>query len=260
MLIRNIKKNTGLTVIEVVVVMVIISVLILLIIPAVQMARESARRTACTNNLRQISIGIQSYLSINKCYAPSIMSTKKGSTQVTFYSPHVRMLPYIEQTALYNSINFQQNDRSLDNANSNLRSLKSKEHDKTNETVYQTHLSIFICPSDTVGAFANANSYRGNTGVGPTGASSAERPDSGNGIFPESGIITESMIIDGTNSTAAFSERLLGTGIGHQGTSPARDIYISNSTRVHTSDESLTTCEIFSRKDAKYVYTNAGSQ
>ena len=85
------------------------------------------------------------------------------------------------------------------------------------------------------------NNYRGNAGVGPDWGTSAEFPDSGNGIFPEIGPIRMSQVPDGLSHTAAFSERLRGSG-GTTGLDPQRDIYQATSI-YYTADQLLVACQ-----------------
>ena len=73
-------------------------------------------------------------------------------------------------------------------------------------------IATFLCPSDG-GPFSEAgNSYRANVGVGPDVATSAEHPDSGNGLFLEGGVARPAGVPDGLSHTAAFSERTRGSG------------------------------------------------
>src|SRR5262245_44323207 len=103
----------GFTLIELLVVIAIIGVLIALLLPAVQAAREAARRAQCTNNLKQLALGLQNY-------ADAVGALPQGMPfQIDWHDPggtafgqvwtdssiYVAMLPYIEQQALFNSVN-----------------------------------------------------------------------------------------------------------------------------------------------------------
>src|SRR5215213_2228919 len=95
------KSLRGFTLIELLVVIAIIGVLIALLLPAVQAAREAARRVQCTNNLKQLGLGVHNYIDTNTTLPPSggWNSGWNASTNgvVQFYSMKVRLLPYMEQ-------------------------------------------------------------------------------------------------------------------------------------------------------------------
>ena len=97
-------RRRGFTLVELLVVIAIIGTLIGLLLPAVQSARESARRSQCLNNLKQIGLGVHSFESANKKlpYAGQCDSTGSSSTVYTVHSTATFILPYIEQTLLYN--------------------------------------------------------------------------------------------------------------------------------------------------------------
>lgn len=91
-------RRRGFTLIELLVVIAIIAVLIALLLPAVQQARESARRTQCKNNLKQLGLALHNYESTFTCFP-----LNSGSTS---YSPQARILPYMDQAGLQNLIDF----------------------------------------------------------------------------------------------------------------------------------------------------------
>ena len=103
------KRSRGFTLIELLVVIAIIAILIALLLPAVQQAREAARRTQCKNNLKQWGLSLHNYHDTFLMFPMGAM----GLDALTGVRPqgnnfgwHVRVLPYLEQTALYNSFNF----------------------------------------------------------------------------------------------------------------------------------------------------------
>src|SRR5438477_488186 len=95
------RARRGFTLIELLVVIAIIGVLIALLLPAVQAAREAARRAQCVNNLKQIGIAIHNYGSSNKDSFP----WGDGPWWIE-WSANTLLLPYMEQGPIYNSINF----------------------------------------------------------------------------------------------------------------------------------------------------------
>ena len=130
-------RRTGFTLIELLVVIAIIAVLIGLLLPAVQAAREAARRVQCTNNLKQIGLAIHNYESSNGCIPPGYLS----APGVGFKDPDTGdwgtgwgwlavLLPGVEQASLYNSLN-----------------LFQVCWDGTNTTSVRFTPAVYLCPS-----------------------------------------------------------------------------------------------------------------
>ena len=135
------RRSSGFTLIELLVVIAIIAVLIALLLPAVQAAREAARRAQCTNNLKQLGLAMQNYNSALGTFPPggSNASSIAGVPQYGWgnWSAQSMMLPYMEQTALYNSLNF---------------NLVNQGGSNYGETYVQTTsitstINAFLCPS-----------------------------------------------------------------------------------------------------------------
>jgi prepilin-type N-terminal cleavage/methylation domain-containing protein/prepilin-type processing-associated H-X9-DG protein len=193
------KRRSGFTLIELLVVIAIIAVLISLLLPAVQSAREAARRAQCTNNLKQMGLAMHNYHSsvgtfpmgntiANAYYSPMPSPTTWGT-----FSAHALMLPYMEQTPLYNSCNFSWNIWYGDGA-------------PINATVWNVRVNSFLCPSDSKGGIVHLNSYHGSFGTGTDPWSSNT-----NGIFaPENIAYDIASVQDGTSNTIAFVEALVG--------------------------------------------------
>ena len=170
---RSARNQAGFTLIELLVVVGIIGVLVGLSLPAVQAAREAARRVQCGNNLRQIGIALEGYNSSNQCYPLNDTTTANKSRQTVyfgFYSVHSRLLPYLDAVPLYNAINFATGTAPPMGLDTSINIF--------NATCISTRLAVFLCPSDSFVASWAGNSYRGNIGVGPDEGTIAESPDS----------------------------------------------------------------------------------
>ena len=125
--------RAGFTLIELLVVIAIIGILIGLLLPAVQAVRESARRTSCLNNLRQVSLATQNYLSTRQHLPPSfeitpgtILSGNNGS-----WSIHGRLLPYIEGGNAFDLVN-----------------LRVAWDAQTSTGVPKMRIPLYLCPSE----------------------------------------------------------------------------------------------------------------
>jgi len=101
-------RKRGFTLIELLVVIAIIAVLIALLLPAVQSAREAARRLQCVNNLKQLGLALHNYVGSVGALPMTLAISGKGTTTTwtNSWGPHARVLPYSEQGTLFNNINF----------------------------------------------------------------------------------------------------------------------------------------------------------
>ncbi|WZO98358.1 DUF1559 domain-containing protein [Isosphaeraceae bacterium EP7] len=197
-----IRKRSGFTLIELLVVISIIAVLIALLLPAVQSAREAARRAQCVNNLKQFGLALHNYHDVNGAF-PIGNAMNVATNDKTNLSQHTRLLPFMEQTVIANSINF--------NLNSTMPG---------NSTALVTSVGIFVCPSDSANVlpagWAGVN-YRFNHGTIPlnafgpqdTSAVNTAMP-APNGTFFLDFRVGMAEITDGTSNTAAMSEHIKG--------------------------------------------------
>src|SRR4051794_8904446 len=95
-------RPQGFTLIELLVVIAIIAVLMALLIPAVQKVRESANRTQCANNLKQIGIAVHAYHDANKLFPDNVRPAIGKSIRVRWFT---KLLPFLEQQTLYSAYN-----------------------------------------------------------------------------------------------------------------------------------------------------------
>lgn len=171
--------HAGLTLVEVLVVLAILGVLVALILPAVQAAREAARRAQCLNNLKQIGLALQNYDAAFGRLPPGY-----GPNGFSFQA---RILRFLEQPAVFNAMNFEQRTTA-----------------DANETATRTSVAIFFCPSDAGPSRGGPwNNYAGNSGSGV-------QQFGHNGVFTGMPGVAIAEILDGTTFTVAVAEWVLG--------------------------------------------------
>lgn len=249
------RSARGFTLIESLVAIGITSLLIAILLPAVEAARESARRANCANNLRQIGLALNNYISTSGSFPPAAIATvgADGREYLGYFSPHCRILPFLDQGPLFNSINFSlgtwPRDTYLAGPPPGVPPI-----DQINATVLNSNVALFLCPSDGGPFEKTGNNYRANAGIGPSFSPWIETPDSGNGIFPESKTVRPGDVPDGLSHTAAFSERLRGSG--HPALNPERDYYQRKGI-ANTADQIMLACRASARPGAS-GFTTAG--
>jgi prepilin-type N-terminal cleavage/methylation domain-containing protein/prepilin-type processing-associated H-X9-DG protein len=211
----------GFTLIELLVVIAIIAVLIALLLPAVQSAREAARRTQCVNNLKQIGLGLHNYHSTHTVFpmgCSSGMWDAVGDYNVKQnFGPLAMMLPFMEMTPQYNSLNF---NWGCEDSNTVLCYL-------INATGTNAQIKTFMCPSDPAAgqpdhnSTTNTNNYYASVGtstwwglignVAPfanLSVTSINMPSTG--MFTWQASYGIQNCVDGTSNTIAFSEAAVG--------------------------------------------------
>ena len=227
-------RRRAMTLIELLVVVSVIGLLIALLLPAVQSAREAARRAQCANNLKQLGLALHNY------------EAAEGSFPSKEYtSAQSRMLPYLEQAPLYDAINF---DRCH---------LADTDEWGSNETAYQTKVATFLCPSDEIDPVRDAGiNYPGNYGVGFDDGSNPKD----NGLIRRrfGDTVRIASITDGTSNTAAFAEWCLGRY--QSGRDPLRTVFsapVARSAR-NDFDRFSEACRHIDRRNAELYPTSKG--
>ena len=149
------KRRRGFTLIELLVVLAVIAVLVSLLLPAVQNAREAARRVSCKNNLKQIGIGLHLYHDTFATLPPGYIANFAKEEDEKGWGWGAFLLPYIEQSSLYDALD------------PDAQSLTNVANDAEYGQWLRTSLQLYVCPSDTGGRLAHPNRLPG-TFVGST--------------------------------------------------------------------------------------------
>jgi prepilin-type N-terminal cleavage/methylation domain-containing protein len=218
------RKKFGFTLVELLVVIAIIGVLVALLLPAVQSARESARRAQCSNNLKQLGIAVQNYADVNKSALPV------GEYSCCWGTWLVALMPYVEQKALFDNYQYfgavqNQAGNAISQTDTSTRYGGAK-----NLPVTRTQISVYTCPSDRTTAspsiisgvtFHNYVANHGNTTLGrlatfgKTLSGQDNRFKGAPFIFvgawnsnPQ--VVKLADIFDGLSNTLAFSETVQG--------------------------------------------------
>ncbi len=193
----QLSRKRGFTLIELLVVIAIIAILISLLLPAVQQAREAARRTSCKNNMKQIGLALHNYLDTYSVFPPSFVADIGTGTNTPGgeWSIHARILPFLEQANLYN-----------------LADLNLAYDDPANGEIASQRVATYLCPSELNDRAREKNgvpihypvSYGYNGGTWNVFDNSTGKP--GNGSFAPNFSSRPRDFSDGMTNTICFSE------------------------------------------------------
>ena len=228
-------RKAGFTLIELLVVIAIIAILIALLLPAVQQAREAARRTQCKNHMKQLGLALHNYHDTHGVFPPALISSGRcnpasysqcpSTLEVMNTTGWVLLLPYLDQAPLYNQYNF------------SLPSSISSPYGRplaggvatsdANQLVYSQRLAVFLCPSDDLAGevvesnanvssqFYERNRVARSNYLFATGAYTDYNPSynvyrtstQDLGAFGNDGATTIGFIKDGSSNTILVGER-----------------------------------------------------
>jgi prepilin-type N-terminal cleavage/methylation domain-containing protein/prepilin-type processing-associated H-X9-DG protein len=197
------------TLVELLVVIAIIGVLVALLLPAIQAAREAARRTQCVNNLKQLALGIHNYHDCHKAFPPCWTTTDAAGnvTDDAMWGWAVHVFPHVEEGSLYEQLRASE------------MTLQEVRDDASLRLLLQTPLQIFRCPTDTMEAlnpYKTIKSYKVATAnyivnggffirAGSSGAVVWGREN--NGVVYADSKISFRHITDGSSKTFLLGER-----------------------------------------------------
>lgn len=248
-------RRAGFTLVELLVVIAIIGVLVALLLPAIQAARETSRRSSCTNNLRQLGVALQNIHDVKRSFPSG-----RGAPPPKIFSALAYLLPYVEEQSLEGLIDFTKAPVYVVVAG-------VPYSGDANKPAATTPLPLLLCPSDTsdgrvFGSEFAATNYAACSGSGvPDSGTIASAAD---GVFFFGSAIAFKHITDGSSHTAAISERHLGTGDSLTAPPSGQEgdyiLEVNNGITINdTNCATLSSGGMYSERGAKWILGNYGN-
>ena len=245
-------RRAGFTLVELLVVIAIIGVLVSLLLPAVQSAREAARRTQCTNHLKQLGLALHAHHN-----AKGRFPSGRGAPLPAAFSAFAYLLPYLEEASAYDRIDY--------SAAPTTFAIGAQVYDGAkNYAIAQMKIGAFLCPSDVRDAVPGVSygptNYAADAGSGALANGSLSSSD---GVFFANSRVAFRNIIDGASHTMAFAERTLGPGGSPLAVVPPElPVYMHEVAAGH--DPTATECgggsgEWNTERGAKWIFGNYGN-
>lgn len=206
----NARSRNGFTLVELLVVIAIIGILVGLLLPAVQAAREAARRMQCSNNMKQLGLALHNYHDTYQSFPASAgvtLATSAGGSYDGWnsWSGLASILPFIEQNALYDQIDFRYNFAA------NIAGVA--EH---STVVRRTNVDAFMCPSDPGSGVSYTADMAPSSYCFSHGPAASWDISAGSepGVFDKAYFCRFRDILDGTSNTLAMAESKIGRNQG----------------------------------------------
>ena len=280
----------GFTLIELLVVIAIIAILIALLLPAVQQAREAARRSQCKNNLKQIALALHNYHDTHSCLpaggfsqTPNSLNNKATDgafqAQMSLAPWTVMILPYMEETPLYKTFNFNQTFAWAFNDDYTVHSGSGLSAANQNTPGQTTILAKYLCPSYIYSNYPSL-CYFGVAGGGPMppngqqtwpGNNNNGRPHFNNGHFWRNSSVRFRDVIDGTTNTFMVGESIYcmvppvnyettswASGTRTSGNDCLDTTYCSLVNQINTGDQPINNASLFDEINTTFSSYHTG--